>query len=143
MGDGLRSRRVTGHRAINEKYAFDPDIRSLTRAYGTPAKHPTPPLPPYRAQSPTPEPCEHALPCHAEPCSWSMPLTKYRLPTKEPKDYETYPQAVVALSRRLRNRSQAPLPNYHQLEVASRPSSWRRAAFDPSREGCSLRGWDS
>lgn len=37
-GDGLRSRRVTGHRAINEKYAFDPDIRSLTRAYGTPAK---------------------------------------------------------------------------------------------------------
>ena len=136
-------------------------------------------MPPYRAQSPTPEPCksqryrsssssltnvmllktkmaitnnpgEHALPCHAEPCSWSMPLTKYRfpkkgcccwfcyeaiicnillliivislflpspasdgkivlilyrLPTKEPKDYETYPQAVVALSRRLRNRS--------------------------------------
>ena len=132
-------------------------------------------MPPYRAQSPTPEPCksqryrsssssltnvmllktnnpgEHALPCHAEPCSWSMPLTKYRfpkkgcccwfcyeaiicnillliivislflpspasdgeimlilyrLPTKEPKDYETYPQAVVALSRRLRNRSE-------------------------------------
>ena len=32
-------------------------------------------------------------------------LILYRLPTKEPKDYETYPQAVVALSRRLRNRS--------------------------------------
>ena len=33
-------------------------------------------------------------------------LILYRLPTKEPKDYETYPQAVVALSRRLRNRSE-------------------------------------
>ena len=33
-------------------------------------------------------------------------LILLRLPTKEPKDYETYPQAVVALSRRLRNRSQ-------------------------------------
>merc|ERR1711974_416754 len=122
-----------GHKAINEKYAFDPAIRSLTRAYGTPAKHPTPPLPPYRAQSPTPEPCEHEIPCHAEQCSWSMPLTKYRRPTKEPKEYESYPQAVVALSRRLRNRSQAPLPNYHQLEVASRPSL---VSFDPSQEGC-------
>ena len=28
-----------------------------------------------------------------------------RRPTKEPKEYESYPQAVVALSRRLRNRS--------------------------------------
>merc|ERR1711974_387879 len=74
-----------GHKAINEKYAFDPAIRSLTRAYGTPAKHPTPPLPPYRAQSPTPEPCEHEIPCHAEPCSWSMPLTKYRRPRRSPK----------------------------------------------------------
>ena len=37
VGEG-RPRRVTGHKAINEKYAFDPSIRSLTRAYGTPAK---------------------------------------------------------------------------------------------------------
>merc|ERR1712181_147610 len=87
-GEG-RSHRATGHKAINEKYAFDPAIRSLTRAYGTPAKHPTPPLPPYRAQSPTPEPCEHARPCHAEPCSWSMPLTKYRQLLRSLADLET------------------------------------------------------
>ena len=47
-------------------------------------------------------------------------LILLRLPTKEPKDYETYPQAVVALSRRLRNRSELILHRRIFIETQGR-----------------------
>ena len=40
-----------------------------------------------------------------------------RRPTKEPKEYESYPQAVVALSRRLRNRLQEKISTYSYSSI--------------------------
>merc|ERR1711962_54506 len=113
-----------GHRAIHQKYAWDPDIRTLAKALRTPAKQPGPPRPPGRPVSPPASPCEHDRPCHADTCSWSMVLTQYRTPVKQPiPEVDSYPQAVMALARRIRKKSLPPLQTFQESVLPSRSSA--------------------
>ena len=78
-----------------------------------PPRHPPFERPTYKLSSPAP-------PINPKE-DWRMPLIQYRKAPKYPDHVPTYEQSMLALSRRIRNKSLPPLPNYRDHLLSYKP----------------------
>merc|ERR1739844_100167 len=100
--EGLGRRSVSRHKEICEKYRIQYSSQPKMFTKDLPPRYPPFERPPIRLYSSTP------LPPRKD--DWQM--TQYRRAPKYPDHVPTYEQSMVAISRRIRNRSLPPLPDH-------------------------------
>merc|ERR1712212_449240 len=100
--EGLGRRSVSRHKEICEKYQIQYSSQPKMFTKDLPPRHPPFERPPVCLYSPTPP-----LPRRED---WQM--TQYRRAPKYPDHVPTYEQSMVAISRRIRNRSLPPLQDH-------------------------------
>ena len=109
----LYNKHITQLQEICEKYQIQYASQPKLHTKGLPPRHPPFERPPFRLSSPAPA---------ANPQKdWRMPLTQYHKAAKYPEHVPTYEQSMLALSRRIRNKSLPPLPDHKDYCLSSRP----------------------
>eukprot|EP00092_Neocalanus_flemingeri_P046843 GFUD01052868.1.p1 GENE.GFUD01052868.1~~GFUD01052868.1.p1 ORF type:complete len:200 (+),score=43.27 GFUD01052868.1:43-600(+) len=109
-----RRRSASKHKEVCEKYQIQYSSQPKLHTKGLPPRHPPFERPTFRLSSPAP-------PSNPKE-DWRMPLTQYRKATKYPEHVPTYEQSILALSRRIRNKSLPPLPDYRDCSLPSQPT---------------------
>ena len=110
----MKNNDIIQFQEICEKYQIQYSSQPKLFTKDLPPRHPPFERPSFRLSSPAPStnPKE----------DWRMPLTQYRKALKYPEHVPTYEQSVLALSRRIRNKSLPPRPDYSGYSLASHPA---------------------
>merc|ERR1719209_2783733 len=127
---GLGRRSVSRHKEICEKYQIQYSSQPKMFTKDLPPRHPPFERPPVRLYSSTPPP----------PRTDDWQKTQYRRAPKYPDHVPTYEQSMVAISRRIRNRSLPPLQDHTSPGLGANYCSVGSTGNPGTRWGTPSRG---